>query len=234
MAKIKFGNIVADARGKTGGVVYSRNSYGGYVRQKVTPVNPRSAKQTLVRGLFGGISATWRNLTDPQRQQFIDQAPAYSRVNVFGDNVPLTGSALYQKLNLNLVAGGAATINTVGPPLSLEPSGFDSVTISVGGPTANLVNLAATGADDVIIISATPPQSAGRNFIGRPKFRQLAVKASGTAAGNYNFAADYLATFGIAIADLTVGTKIGISVKRISTINGQPGVEYGTNAIVAA
>jgi len=49
VAKIQFGNIVADARNSVGGVVYSRNTWGAYIRQKVSPVQPRTPRQNEMR-----------------------------------------------------------------------------------------------------------------------------------------------------------------------------------------
>lgn len=45
MAKIKFGMMMTDARGKLGGQVFSKNRSGSYVRTKVTPVNPQTTTQ---------------------------------------------------------------------------------------------------------------------------------------------------------------------------------------------
>jgi hypothetical protein len=55
MAKIKFGMMMTDARGKLGGHVFSKNRSGAYVRTKVTPVNGQTTAQTGVRAIFGAI-----------------------------------------------------------------------------------------------------------------------------------------------------------------------------------
>lgn len=234
MAKIKFGLVVTDARGKAGGMVYSKNKYGGYVRTKVTPVNPRTTKQQASRAQFGIVSGSWRGISDAQRQQFIEQAPNYSRTNIFGDNAPLTGQALYQKLNNNLLVIGVAMTNTCPPPLTVDGASYTGVALSVGGPTMSLLNLSATAADESIEIFATAPQSSGVNFVGKSKYRLIHVKGNGTAAGTLAVGGFYATVFGIAVADLTVGTKIGFMVKRVSEVNGQPSTELGSINIVAA
>ena len=55
MAKIKFGMMMTDARGKLGGQVFSKNKGGAYVRTKVTPSNPQTIAQTTRRALFAAI-----------------------------------------------------------------------------------------------------------------------------------------------------------------------------------
>ena len=70
MAKIKFGMMMTDARGKLGGQVFSKNRSGAYVRTKVTPVNPRTAAQPLSRSILGTLSASWSGLTEVQRRSW--------------------------------------------------------------------------------------------------------------------------------------------------------------------
>lgn len=64
--KLKFGAIVVDGRGKIGGHVASKNGAGAYLRTKVTPTNPQTARQSFVRALFAAITAAWSGLTASQ------------------------------------------------------------------------------------------------------------------------------------------------------------------------
>src|SRR3546814_20356183 len=70
MAKVKFGALMTDARGKLGGHVFSKNRAGSYLRTKVTPVNPQTSYQTSVRALFGAISPQWSGLSQAVRDSF--------------------------------------------------------------------------------------------------------------------------------------------------------------------
>ena len=221
MAKIKFGIGVADMRGSTGAATFSRNTYGAYTRQKVTPVNPNSSKQSLVRGIFGGVSAAWRGLTDAQRDQFNEYAPQYSRTNVFGDNVPLTGQGLYQKANLNITKAGGTTITSITAPVSLLPVTFSGADVDVSEDTMNIADLSATGATDAIVVSATAPYSAGRSFVARNQYRQIGVKAASEGAGAFDCLPGYLAAFGFSPADMTAGQKIAFIAERVNLTTGQ-------------
>lgn len=234
MAKIKFGIGVADMRGSTGAATFSRNTYGAYTRQKVTPVNPNSSKQSLVRGIFGGVSAAWRGLTDAQRDQFNEYAPQYSRTNVFGDNVPLTGQGLYQKANINITKVGQANITTISAPVSLLPVSADGVVVDKSGDSMEIDAITATGADDCIVVSATAPFSAGRTFLARNQFRQIHVIAPSTAAGLLDVNAFYVNAFSFGAAQMTVGQKIAFTLERVNIKTGQTVSSGNYVAIIAA
>lgn len=235
MALIKFGNIAADARGKVGGIVYSKNSSGAYVRQKVTPVNPRTASQSAVRALFGTISTAWKSLTAAAQNSFKVNAPLYVRLNVFGDNAPLTGKQLFQKLCQTLSYNGSpTTLNICIPPIDVPSPTASGASCSQGGGTLTVDSLAATQSEDVIVVYATPAQTSGTNFFGKQLFRQIKVKAASTAAGNFNIAAEYEAIFGSTISDLPVGSRIGIRCKRVANVNGQPSAILDLVCTVAA
>ena len=68
IARILFGNIVSEARGKLGGVVFSRNTSGAYARQKVSPVQPRTPAQLNQRSRLTAVSKVWETLTQNQRE----------------------------------------------------------------------------------------------------------------------------------------------------------------------
>lgn len=92
MARITFTAMVAEVVGKLAGSVF-QYSYGGYqVRTRVSPRNPQTQYQQLRRGDFGFLSASWRSLSIPERQSFIDNvSPGQSAINLFtSTNVNLT------------------------------------------------------------------------------------------------------------------------------------------------
>ena len=100
-------------RGHTGGTVFSKNTFANYIRNKVSPVNPDTPAQSLVRSRFTSLSQDWRGLTQAQIRAWNQGAQAFAHTNVFGNNVPLTGFNLFKQLNQNLLAAGAATIDDI-------------------------------------------------------------------------------------------------------------------------
>ena len=57
--------------GKCGGWVWQRNRSCQYSYPAFIPYNPRSPAQVAVRGTFGAVSASWRELTEAQRRVWI-------------------------------------------------------------------------------------------------------------------------------------------------------------------
>ncbi len=100
MAKIKFGAIVTDMRGKVGSQVFSRNKSGAYARSFKVNVLSATPAQITTRNRLAGFSAAWRSLTQEQRdswQALLEVPMRHNRLivykghyfhsisNVFGD-----------------------------------------------------------------------------------------------------------------------------------------------------
>jgi hypothetical protein len=139
MAKIKFGALAADARGKIDGVVYSKNQFGSYIRQKVSPVQPQSERQTLVRERQTTLSKRFSTvITVEQRQAWRGFATVNPVPDVFGNPQALTGVASYVRLNQVILNGGGSIIDT--PPADLEVPGLFSISgVAFGAGVATAV-----------------------------------------------------------------------------------------------
>jgi hypothetical protein len=209
--KVKFGAIVVDGRGKLGGHVFAKNRGGNYMRTKVTPVNPQTARQTAVRSLFGAIASAWSSLTQTQRDSFGGLVEAYSSTNIFGDIKSPSAIALHQKLNFNLGNSGQAQITTALAPIAVPNSAVTDAEYEVGS-TAFFVNYAGDTTGSKVLIFATTSLSQGTKFV-KDKLRQIGV-VDGSASGDYDAYALYNAKFGVP----AIGANIYVGVK---TVNGQ-------------
>jgi len=178
MAKVLFGPVVSDARGKLGGLVYSRNTSGAYIRSKVSPVQPESAKQMAQRSRLIGISKAWVELTQGQRLSWKNFAIGHLFVDVFGLAKKLTGQMMYMKLNLALLSNGLTGIND--PPTDLDVAALTSigltnltsgivegVTITAAGtgytspPTVGFSGGGGSGAAGTALLTATSVATVG-------------------------------------------------------------------------
>lgn len=164
MAKVKTGALVTDIRGSIGGSVFARNGGGAYMRNKVTPLNPRSVEQSRVRNIFAQLSQGWSQLTESQRVAWNNAVGNYAQTDIFGDNQTLSGKALYQQLNQNNLLVGRTAITS--PPVNQEVrtvSDFDPIyntttpALDIGGASA--------GMGTQILIYATPAVTAGTTFV---------------------------------------------------------------------
>jgi hypothetical protein len=110
MALIKS-SVIASASGSLGGLVFSRNRGGMYIRQRAVPVNPSSADQQAVRMIFGNLSTTWATLTADQRTSWATYAENTPVTGPLGDPVTLTGQQMYVRCNSARVRGGLDRID---------------------------------------------------------------------------------------------------------------------------
>jgi len=220
MAKIQFGNIVADARNAVGGIVYSRNTWGAYIRQKVSPVQPRTPRQVSMRANLTELSKRWGTvLTEQQREAWRQFAAAFPIVDVFGNTVALTGIAAYQRVNRVRAILGLDPLDD--PPANMDVVAPESITfdISYAGTPPQLtfkVTFTPSPAPSGhhVEVWATKGLSAGRAFVSS-ELRLVAVSPAGQASP-YDFTQQYLARFGVPAP----GQKVFVEVRFANSANG--------------
>ena len=127
MARIKFGMMMTDARGKLGGHVFTKAKSGATIRTKVTPLNPKTSAQSEARGALSANSQAWRTLTENQRLAWNSAAQEVSKTNAFGDTYFPSGKNYFTAVNNNLRNVGGAIL--VEPPALVEMPGLTSVEI---------------------------------------------------------------------------------------------------------
>lgn len=88
---MKITNIWGEASGKLGGMVFSRNKGGAYIRKFVTPTNPNSQKQRAVRERFSTRALEFRALAPEIKSMWAEYVNTYY--------LPLTGSGRGNALN---------------------------------------------------------------------------------------------------------------------------------------
>jgi hypothetical protein len=126
MAIVKLQSPIAGLRGKYGGMIFSANGSGPYVRQWCMPPDPKSVLQTPLRADLTSIRHSWSNLTQGQIDDWnaLAAAPPEIDYNSLGEEILLSGSAWHTRVNMRRVLSGDAIedncpVNTpVDPPLS--------------------------------------------------------------------------------------------------------------------
>lgn len=222
MAKIKFGMMMTDARGKLGGQVFSKNRSGAYVRTKVTPVNPRTTFQQDNRALLGTLSAGWSGLNEEQRSAWNTQVEQWQKTNVFGDLQKPTGKNLFTGLNKVRAQLFPTLPLMVVPPSKAEMRLYKvvSATYSV---TTGFMNIVFSGSEITgmnVQVRATPPVTAGTNYVNN-LLRSISPVASIPVTGSLGVGAEYIERFGYPV----VGQKIFIEVRE-ALENGQLGTPF--------
>lgn len=230
MALIKFGQIIAEARGSLAGTVFSRNTAGSYMRQKVSPVQPRTPAQSLVRTLFTAVAQAWRGLSEANRLAWVTVAETFTNVNVFGDNVPLTGFGLHSKLNRNRQEIDEVLLTEPPAQTSVEGLTALSVVIDNAEPVQDdKIKIDFTPAFPVTqksVLYATAPLSAGINFV-QAEFRKIDVLIDADVSP-LSIGDAYVAVFG---EIPPVGTKAFVKLRPIVITAGISGTELRASDI---
>jgi hypothetical protein len=194
MAKVKFGQIISEARGKIAGMVFSKNRSGCYVRQKVTPINPGTGFQSAVRLSMRSASKAWQTFSDSVRNEFIYHASSVNSKDSLGNSVRISGFNFFVGL-----CRDALSIGQVAPvafPGRIEPTQILSCSgaCSYGPDKIELSFTPAIPAADSWIIYATAPLSLGINFV-KSEYRIIGVLVNGNISP-FDVTALYTAKFG--------------------------------------
>ncbi|MFQ5865595.1 MAG: hypothetical protein ACE5IW_10235 [bacterium] len=223
LALIKYGQIIAEARGKLAGTVFSRNTAGSYMRQKVSPIQPRTVAQQLVRALLTTVAQAWRGITEAQRLAWNTIASSFVNINRFGDNMPLTGFGLFSRLNRNRQEISEALLTD--PPSPTDITGLTDISLVIDNAEVadddkiKVTFAPAIPADQKAVVYMTPPLSAGKNFV-KSEYRKLKVLDNADISP-FPLGAAYIALYGAIPA---AGTKTFIQMRPIHTASGLDGV----------
>lgn len=205
MAKVKYGAMVTDARGSIDGVVYSKNQYGGYVRQKVSPVQPRTALQMDTRNSLGQLSKEYSNLlTDIQRANWKTFAGSNPVTDVFGNSQVLNAISMYQKVNRVLHNLGLPSIQDV--PANMDVQALLTA-VPIAAATGQAMNIVFTDTptplETHIYVFATGPLNGGVNYI--EKDLQFLTASAAQTSTAFDVASAWIAKYGALVADQRIG-----------------------------
>lgn len=162
--------VFAQASGSTGGLVYSRNAGGMYVRSRVNPTNPNTDQQQAVRNAMRELVNAWTStLTNVQRERWNTYAFNTPTLNRVGDATHKSGQQMYIRVNIARLQAGVDRRD-------LAPAIFDLGTFTpLGGFTAdasastisipfNNGDEWATDDDGHMLVYQGRPQNATRTF----------------------------------------------------------------------
>lgn len=216
MAKIKFGMMMTDARGKLGGQVFSKNRSGAYVRTKVTPVNPRTSFQQNNRLLLGSLSAGWSALNEIFRNQWNSAVESWQKTNVFGDLSKPSGKNLFTGLNKVRSAMYPDLSIMQSPPEKVEfsPIQIESVVYSINQSRLTVNFSEGSVFTNQVQLRATPPLSNGTSYV--KNLLRVIGSAKTVDDVTLTVAGEYAARFGHPI----VGQPFYIEVSQVAE-NGQ-------------
>ena len=211
----KFKAILGALRGSISNNVFSHNTYGDYVRNRTTPVNPNTPAQAAVRLKFSENSGDFSNLLTPiQQQEWSDFAVSFPRTDSLGNTYILSGIAMFNSINQILRQYNLSVLTT--PPLNLSVEKLLTVTTTF--TVAAGLDFAFTptpmGADTRMVFFMTSPLSGGIKFV-KNRYRFVGV-SSAAEASPIDLTGSYTTKFGAPVA----GNRIGWKVFFLNDSNG--------------
>lgn len=227
MANIKFGNGWADARGKVGGVIYSKNKGGSYAKNYTKPANPKTPKQVAQRNIFAYVSSNWRMLTDGQRNSWNSAASQVPVSNKVGEKIHLTGAQYFNKQNIDLFVSGSATLAT--SPQQLVDIVGAVVTNAAATIAAGVVSGVALS---TILVDGTAVVPAGHKAIiystsvlsdgvTRPQpymYGEIDVLEASDSLANVAVLPQFEAIYG---GDMPPNSNVWFAIELFNTVTGQ-------------
>jgi hypothetical protein len=219
-AIITMGQIASAASGSMGGLTYSHNKGGAYVRSRAIPTNPNTPRQVAVRATFGTLTKSWAGLGPDGQLAWNLFAAANPIINALGASVTTSGLAAYTGLNAALLGAGEPLITS--PPvdrtvLPLGPVSGATFTTTLGVLTlAEFAVTAPTGNDSSYYVYATPPMSPGINP-NSSIYRFLGAEAEPAMAGNVGLVTSYTDTFSNLV---TPGAAIWLNILLMNNASG--------------
>jgi hypothetical protein len=191
----------------------------------VTPRNPRSDAQQLIRQNLSTQAAAYDQLTDAQQAAWIAAAAQIQSKPSLGQSGPLTGLQLFAKINCALLAIGEPTVSLPPEMSLLSPLPVDGLEITNASGTIAIKLHTTNAPPDGTMLRACAPQNSGcRRAIG---YRVLGTLDS-PQNGYVDITSAYTGRFGAPAA----GKRVFVSVN--ANVNGYEGIPLVFSARVPA
>lgn len=165
--------VIAQASGSLGGLVFSHNAGGPYIRTRATPINPNTPEQATVRGFLSQLTALWvETLTQAERDAWTLYAENVPLINRIGQSRNVTGLNMYVRSNVPLLQAGFARQDAA--PTLFTLGGFTIPQVAALAATQE-ISVLFTITDDWVneddagmLIYASRPQNESINFFTGP------------------------------------------------------------------
>jgi hypothetical protein len=194
LALIKLGPTVGQISGSVGGVTFSRNAGGAYIRTRAIPVNPGSQFQTELRGYLAQLTALWPTLSEAIRDGWDAYSENVLLPNPLGDQRKIGALAHYVRSNVSRLQAGLPRVDTA--PVIFTLGDFTQPEIvTITAPQA--LSLAFTDTDDwvgeddsgLLIYGARGYNPTINYFKGPDRWSDI-IPGNGTTPETSPFAAD--------------------------------------------
>ena len=165
--------LLSEASGSVGGLTFSHNKGGLYIRARAIPTNPGSPQQDVVRAAFGALVSRWITiLTEVQREAWRSYAAGTPLLDTLGDVRHVTGMNMFLRCNALRVAFGLGVVDD--GPIYHNLGYLTAPTFSVAA-AADTVSVGFNNLDgwanetgSHLLVYASRPQNVSVNYFKGP------------------------------------------------------------------
>lgn len=226
VASAKFVGALGSFSGKMGAVVFSHNRAGTYIKRWTSPVNPSTAAQSVVRGLFKTVSQLWSTL----------QLATQTSWQTLATNLGLPyGKALFQSRSNNMsLALGVVTQADPADDQNPEPlAQFVPQSPTVLNATTATVDMSSLYPGDVVpageaIIVSIAVKKSG---VGVPRLR--AIMLTLLEGADISAPLDFLSAFTERFGNALTGDQYQMEYYAISNLSGISGGKVKASVKIA-
>jgi hypothetical protein len=213
MAKVQYGSLITEIKGKIGGQVLQSSSAGHIIRNKGRFNRSSSQRINKQKYTVATIANNWRALTLAQQAAWSSACPSFLSTDVLGNKRTPSPFNLFMKCCLNANARELGILTTPGVPdvfnvvdliTAFQASTFPIVELNFG---------LTVPANQQCYVYCSGSNSQGRNSpVGGYKF---VVNLGAPSPGFYQFQDQYVPIFGNPV----LGAKIFCKVVIFSEIS---------------
>jgi hypothetical protein len=226
MAIMTPGPTVGQVSGRIGGIVYSRNRGGAYIRNGAIPTLSSTPYAVAAKARLADYSKLWADLTSVQKLAWKNWAVQNPVVNRLGHQITLSGHMAF--VQLNVVISNAQGTLISDPPVVAPPSSLItlSATYDIGAGTTNLVfTPSPLGASECLEVWAAVSDNPGVAYVEN-LYKQIVVSAVATTSPQ-DWSTFVAARFGTLIVGQQVFFRIYV-VDQDTGLKSAPKVTNGT------
>ena len=211
--------------GKLGLTVTWAGRNGLIRRTLVTPRNPRTGAQQVIRQSLATQAAAYDQLTEAQQEAWIAAAAQVRSKPSLGQSGPLTGLQLFTKVNCAILAIGGTPVTAPPAKPLIAPLPIQALSIT---NTAGVIALRLQASDSppegTMLRGCAPENSGCRRGVS---YRDLGTLDS-PQGGFITITSAYTSRFGVP----AVGKRVFVSVN--ANVNGYEGIPLVFSARVPA
>jgi hypothetical protein len=166
MAKVQLGPMVGQASGAIGGMVFSRNRGGVYVRRRAHPTVSQSSYAIAAKETLSLVSQAWQDQTAASQAAWKIWSANNPVMDRLGERITLAGNAAFIRVN-------ALRMRIIGtmllvPPVGDPPTPLTALTLSADLGAGNFqIDFEATplGASERLVYWAAVSNGASQQYV---------------------------------------------------------------------